>query len=155
MVRIYFEKAEEPLGDSVVRYVAEDFSIELNATRSKSHGGVLVKDIALELDAEGCVVSLGGLCSHHHWEKSDLVLPSYCLRRVRIDLGRNLDLGVYDRIEQSDTWNIVADPKNRILCIGDRAAVGKAACFLPGAIIVLTSNSVVAALWLFDVEGMV
>lgn len=148
-----FERSLRPASSGLFEYRSDEYSIGFRGHSPQSSGGVLINDLALEMNEDGEVVALSGLCPHTLWRDRTLRLPSHIDCRLIIKSDSKPQPGVYRRLNVSDYWPIFVDRENALLCVGDPDTVGEAGCFLPGAVLVLQLGSP-RSLWLFEVAGL-
>lgn len=134
-------------------YRPDEYSIDFVGDNEASFGGVLINDLAFEINKLGEVIFLSGLCPHNRWIYRLLEPPIGRDGRLLIENGSSLTRGVYHRVNDDRDWPVYVDPTNKTLCIGNPESEGKPCSFLPGATIVLEASGP-SALWFPRLRGI-
>lgn len=127
-------------------YRVDDYSFDTVCRSEEGEASLLVNDVHLELDGEGRVLFVWGLCPYSSWGALLQYVPRSRPGRLRV-LGSELQPGTSKRLNANDRWLVAADGRSGWICLGDAAVAGDAVEFAPGAVAVLVRGSL-EALWL-------
>ena len=113
-----------------------------------SFTSLLVNDVHIEVDEDGCALSVWGLCPHPSWIPHALSPPPARESGLKAKGAAALVPGVGIRLNPRHRWSVFVDRASGWLCLGDHdAPVVDAYRFAPGAVAVLRDGHLVA-LWL-------
>ena len=115
----------------------------------RPEGGItslLINDVQIEIDENGCLMYVWGLCPHDSWITTTFDPPEAELGRLRYATG-SLVPGVSKRLNAVKRWPVGYDTSSQWLCIGDASVRGETIAFAPDSIAALTAGDLVA-LWL-------
>ncbi|WKD51051.1 hypothetical protein [Microbulbifer spongiae] len=134
-------------------YVADEFSINYEGSKTATCGGILFGDISVEVDANGCLLYASGLCPSSLWKSRILKVPEHSFSKVIVSVDGGFTDGVYHRYDEKQRWTISVDKKNKVLCIGNPDAEGQSVCISPGLVLTIF-NGQPLALWFYDLRGL-
>lgn len=138
-----------PVGGTLI-YRQDEYALATEPNQG-AFTSLLVNDVHIELDEEGCALSVWGLCPHPSWIPRTLSPPSARKHRLRVT-GANLVPGVGIRLNPGHYWSVFVDYTCGWLCLGDPDPLaGDAYQFAPEAVAVLKGGHLVA-LWLQPVQ---
>ena len=115
----------------------------------KPEGGIaslLVNDVQIEIDEDGQLIYVWGLCPHESWIPTTLNPPTAKPGRLRFVNGEIVP-GISKRLNADKRWAVGYDASSKWLCIGDQSARGEPIAFAPGAIATLRDGEL-TGLWL-------
>lgn len=131
-------------GRLVYRRSEHSFDVEPRPERGVT--SLLVNDIQIEIDPDGRLIYVWGLCPKESWRPATLDTPIVKPGRLQY-VGGEVVPGVSKRLNAGQRWAVNHDPSSQWLCIGDKSANGEKIAFAPGATAVLKEDELVA-LWL-------
>lgn len=135
----------EPLsGRLFYRDSEQSFDVEPHPTQGVA--SLLVNDIQIEIDEDGYLLYVWGLCPRKSWKTTSLIAPVAEPGRL-LYAGSSVIAGVSRRLNEQARWAVLHDPISQLFCIGDPVTNNEGIIFAPGATAVLSSNELVA-LWL-------
>ena len=127
-------------------YRRSEHSLDVKPRPNKGIASLLVNDIQIEIDEDGRLIYVWGLCPHESWTAGKVDPTEAALGRL-LYVGNTIVPGVSKRLNADSRWSILHDPSNRWLCVGDQSSKGERIAFAPGAVAAL-SNGEITALWL-------
>jgi hypothetical protein len=133
-------------------YRRSEHSLDVEPRPERGAASLLVNDVQIEIDEDGRLIYVWGLCPHESWKPSTLDVPASKPGRLQY-VGGEVVPGVSKRLNAGQRWNTSHDSSSQWLCIGDESAHGEMIAFAPGAVAVLKEAELVA-LWVHpDVRG--
>jgi hypothetical protein len=137
-------------GRLVYRRFEHSFDVEPRPERGVA--SLLVNDVQIEIDEDGRLIYVWGLCPHESWKAATLDAPAAKPGRLQYVDGEVVP-GVSKRLNAGKRWAVGYDSSSQWLCIGAESAHGEMIAFAPGAVAVLGKDELVA-LWLHpDARG--
>jgi hypothetical protein len=127
-------------------YLRSERSLDVEPPPERGVASLLINDVQIEIDEDGRLVCVSGLCPHESWAPARLDPPSAKVGGLQYVNGTVIP-GVSKRLNTDNRWPARFDPSSGWLCIGDASVQTEAVAFAPGAIAVLTDDEL-AALWL-------
>mgnify|MGYP000137796132 CR=1 FL=1 len=131
-------------GRLVYRRSEHSFDVEPRPERGVT--SLLVNDVQIEIDEDGRLIYVWGLCPQESWRAARLDIPTEKPGRLQY-VGGEVVPGVSKRLNAGKRWTVGHDSSSQWLCIGDASAHGEKITFAPGATAVLKEDELVA-LWL-------
>lgn len=107
---------------------------------------MLVNDLQLEVDHDGRVLYVWGLCPQESWMAGKVERPTAKPGVLRY-VGGTIVPGVSKQLNQQGRWPMVHDRANALICVGSGSSLGELIAFAPGVIAALQDNQL-TALWL-------
>ena len=141
--------APQPKGDLV--YYSDEFSLDTRNRKDCGFTSILVNDVQLEINEDGIVCAVWGMCPHIVWKESSVALPRYkpgALLALLLD--GELCPGVSLRINSPESrWAIEHDSKTGWIALSseNETISVEAVEFLPNCIAALHEKRLVC-LWL-------
>lgn len=133
-------------GDLV--YYSDEFSLDTRNRKDCGITSILVNDVQLEINEDGIVCAVWGMCPHTVWKEDSISLPRYKPGALLLD--EELCPGVSLRLNKPESsWAIRHDSKFGwiVLSPGDEKTFVEAVEFLPNCIAALHEKRLVC-LWL-------
>lgn len=127
-------------------YRRSEHSLDVEPRPGRGVTSLLVNDVQIEIDEDGRLLYVWGLCPHESWSPVTLNVPAAIPGRLQY-IGGEVVPGVSKRLNTDKRWVIGHDPSSHWLCIGDESARGEVIAFAPGAVAVLREEEL-EALWL-------
>jgi hypothetical protein len=127
-------------------YRRSEYSFDVEPRPEQGGASLLINDVQLEINEDGHLIYVWGLCPHESWAPATLDPPSSKAGRLQYVNGTVIP-GVSKRLNAGERWPVSFDPSSGWLCIGSTFVQAEAVAFAPGAIAVLIEDEV-AALWL-------
>ncbi|WP_428309891.1 hypothetical protein [Hydrocarboniphaga sp.] len=131
-------------GRLVYRRSERSFDVEPQPERGVT--SLLVNDVQIEIDEDGRLIYVWGLCPHESWTAVRLDPPTAKPGRLQY-VGGEVVPGVSKRLNADKRWAVGHDTSSQWLCIGDQTVHGEVIAFAPGAVAVLREGKL-GALWL-------
>ena len=150
MTNTRFAKASEWTCDGhelIYREAEHSFDV---VPRTRVGGwSILVNDLNLELDSEGEVQFVWGLCARTTWLPTRRVPPGAERRRLRVSSGTPESPGISRRLSGEERWPIHVSMDEKWVVLGhDQEQDCTGVEFAPGMIAALDSEGQLRALWL-------
>ncbi len=127
-------------------YRRSERSLDLEPRPVKGVTSLLVNDVQIEVDEDGRLLYVWGLCPHESWATARLDAPTMKPGRLQFVNGP-LTPGVSKRLNQHGRWSVIYDEASKWLCIGDASVKAEMIEFAPGALAMLNDGEL-TALWL-------
>ena len=127
-------------------YRRSEYSLDVEPHPMVGGASLLINDVQIEIDEDGHLIFVYGLCPHQSWAPATLHPPSAKVGCLQYTNGA-VTPGVSRRLNAGERWAVAFDPSSGWLCIGSTSVQGEAVAFAPGAIAMLIEAEV-AALWL-------
>jgi hypothetical protein len=127
-------------------YRRSEHSLDVEPHPEGGVASLLVNDVQIEIDDDGRLLYVWGLCPHESWKPASLDAPSATPGRLQYVDEEEVIPGVSTRLNRT-RWPVAYDSASHWLCIGDESARGETIAFAPYAIAVLKEDELVA-LWL-------
>jgi hypothetical protein len=145
MIRFAVE-SQMPLRGTLV-YREDEYSFDTEPRSENGVASLLLNDVQLEVDEEGRVLYVWGLCAHTAWAETDTEAPPAQPGVLRA-AGITLAAGISKRINNNDPWPATVNRRGRWVCLGDpEIRTGQCVSFAPGSRAVLLDGEI-KALWL-------
>lgn len=127
-------------------YRPDEHGLDVEPRPEQGVASLLVNDVQIEIDEDGNLIYVWGLCSHDSWRSARLDPPTAVPGRLRY-VGAEVVPGISRRLNADRHWLVSYDPSSRWLCVGDESIGGEAVEFGPDSVAVLNEAQLVA-LWL-------
>lgn len=127
-------------------YRRSDHSFDVEPMPAKGVASLLINDIQIEVDEDGSLIYVWGLCPQESWATGRVDPPETSSGRLHY-VGGAVVPGISKRLNAGNRWSILHDPSSRWLCVGDQSSKGERVAFAPGAVAALTDGQI-TALWL-------
>jgi hypothetical protein len=135
--------------DGELAYIPEHYSIKYETQNDEGISSLLLNDLQLEIDTEGQVLWVYGLCPHTTWHNTLLEPPLFEPGSLFVETGDTIVPGISIRINKSKRWEVYADKNKGWLRIGESEnnKTTIAVEFAKNCIAVIYENSL-DAIWL-------
>jgi hypothetical protein len=130
-----------------VVYSRAELSFDLEPDFPRGIASILFNDINLEIDSQGKVVSIWGLCPYQTWVPGVLKLPASEKAVLRVVNDFSPKQGVSVRIDRI-IHPIIFDRKIGFICIYAESNPVRHLEIFDGAIVALTWSGKLSAVWL-------
>ena len=127
-------------------YRPDEHSLDVEPRPEQGVSSLLVNDVQIEVDGDGNLIYVWGVCSHDSWKPARLDPPAATHGRLRY-VGAEVVPGISRRLNASGSWLVSYDSSSKWLCVGDESISGEAVAFGPDSVAVLIGGQLVA-LWL-------
>ena len=107
---------------------------------------MVVNDVQLEVDDNGYMLCVSGLCAPAAWQETLVVPPPASRRIVRVEAGAWVP-GVSKRLTKAHEWPVFVNYRVGSVCIGNVDARSEAFEFASGCVAVISGEALLA-LWL-------
>jgi len=147
MVMFSFQKPQKDQNFSLV-YRAEDYSFDIEPLEGTGDASIMINDLQLEIDYEGKIMYVWGLCPLVKYEKTNEFPSAYQIGRLVAVLDTPPTLGVSYRLNENHRWPIYINKKKGWVCLGNPKI--KDMClieFAPSCIATMDKEELVAV-WL-------
>ena len=129
-------------------YRTEDFSFDIEPNPGGGFASLLVNDLQLEMDQNGAVFSVWGLCPHTSWVAAKLTPPATRRATVKpFEFGDEFVAGVGTRLV-ARRLPVQADSVSGWVRIGAEASSQTCVELLGGVLLEITEDGEFASLWL-------
>jgi hypothetical protein len=135
----------QPVSGQLV-YRRSEYSFDVEPHPAGGVASLLVNDVQIEIDADGRLLYVWGLCPHVSWKVASFATPAASPGQLLYIEGKVVP-GVSMRLNGGNRWAAGYDSSSQWLCIGDASSRQEGVAFAPGAVAVLSGNGIVA-LWL-------
>ena len=137
------------VANRAVVYRREEFSLDTVPSSLSAFTSILIDDISLEVDDQGKLVSIWGLCPHTRWKQIQLTPPTAREGELRALPSSALTQGVAVRLtEVGKHLDILFDNNSGWLKISNLPGPVEAVRVLRNAIIQLNANAEISSLWI-------
>jgi hypothetical protein len=126
-------------------YRRSEHSLDVEPRPRRGVASLLVNDVQIEIDEDGRLIYVWGLCPHESWKAATLEAPEAEHGLLQY-VGEEVVPGVSMRLNRT-RWAVAHDSSSHWLCIGDDSARGESIAFAPDAVAVLSGDELVA-LWI-------
>lgn len=136
------------LSKGALVYYSDEFSLETRNQKECGVTSILVNDVQLEINENGIVCAVWGMCPHTVWKECSILLPRY--KQGALLLDEELCPGVSLRTNSSESrWSVKHDSKTGwiALCSENDITTIDVVEFLPNCIAALHKSKLVC-LWL-------
>jgi hypothetical protein len=113
----------------------------------------LLDDLNLEVDNDGRIVSVWGMCPHTRWQSASLTVPEASFGEVFVVPDAPLSRGVSVRVNREKYLPVQVDDASGWVRVGGQETPVTAVKLLPGVIFELTEQGQISALWLRPQQG--
>lgn len=152
---VKFEVAEDGrLQNGSVIYRDHDFSFDVEPAPIRGFSSFLVNDLSLEVDEEGNLLSVWGLCPHPRWQQGIVQPPKATTGAIRIRANSPLSRGISTSLTGESRWPIVYDSESGWLAIGDPQDAEVFVSFVDGAVLGINGGNDLKSLWLRVRKGL-
>lgn len=141
------KKSKTDLKYSLV-YREEDYSFDIEPLICNGYTSIMINDLQLEIDDEGKIVYVWGLCPLIKYQETDMVPKNYESANLVALLNKSPIPGISYRLNENERWPIYINKQKGWVCIGNPDSIGeKNIEFLHDCIAVLEKQEIVA-IWL-------
>lgn len=126
-------------------YRRSEYSLDVEPKPTRGVASLLVNDIQIEIDEDGRLIFVWGLCPQESWASAIVKPPQSAFGRLHYEGG--VVPGVSVRLNAGKPWMAFHDPVSRWLCVGDQSSEGEPVAFAPGAVAMINRGEI-KALWL-------
>jgi len=153
-VRFQVAATTDQISNAVLVYRADEYSFDVEPLPCGGFTSALINDVSLELDRDGRVISIWGLCPYSRWKIADLSPPHAEFGNVFAVSDTPLRPGVSVRVNESGYWPVLVDPSSGWVRMGSEvkaereAASNSSVKIIPGVIVEITRDGEFFALWL-------
>lgn len=129
-------------------YREEDYSFDIEPHDGSGFTSIMINDLQLEIDDEGKIIYVWGLCPLIKYEETNEAPKSYESTSLVALLDKSPIPGVSYRLNEKERWPIYINKKKGWVCIGNPKINGKQMIeFVPNCIATL-ENQEITAIWL-------
>lgn len=134
-----------PVGNLVYR--ADDYAFDYEPV-PPGFTSMLINTLSLEVNRDGLIVSVWGMCPHTSWKLTPLKPPAADSGGVIVGSDRPFHRGVSLQVNENGPWPVYADVESGWVQVASGRAAKRAVNVLPGVILEITGQDDIAALWL-------
>jgi hypothetical protein len=135
-----------PILQATLVYRSKDQAFDVEPKLPGGGASLLVNDVQLELDEDGRVLYVWGLCSQALWDEQAVEPPQARTATLFAERPEDLSPGMSVRLNK-EPWPVAADRRSGWIRIGESSATDEAVEFAPGMIAALLDGHLVG-LWL-------
>lgn len=129
-------------------YREEDYSFDVEPHDGTGFTSIMINDLQLEIDEEGRIIYIWGLCPLIKYEQTNEFPKNYISKNLVVILDKPPIPGISYRLNERERWQIYINKKKGWICIGNPKINGKQMIeFVPNCIAVL-ENQEITAIWL-------
>ncbi len=129
-------------------YRPEDYSFDVEPLDGTGDTSIMINDLQLEIDYEGKIMYVWGLCPLIKYEEIDEFPLKYKAGSLVALLDKPPVLGISYRLNEKERWPIYINKKKGWVCIGNPKINGKEMIeFIPNCIATLEDQEIIA-IWL-------
>jgi hypothetical protein len=129
-------------------YREEDYSFDIEPHDGSGFTSIMINDLQLEIDDEGKIIYVWGLCPLIKYEETNETPKSYEPNSLVALLDKPPIPGISYRLNEKERWPIYINKKKGWVCIGNPEINGKQMIeFIPNCIATL-ENQEITAIWL-------
>lgn len=129
-------------------YREEDYSFDVEPLNSSGFTSIMINDLQLEIDDEGKIIYVWGLCPLIHYQETDEGPKNYESANLIALLDKPPIPGISYRLNEKERWPIYINKKKGWVCVGNPKNFGEQRIeFIPDCVAVLENQEIVA-IWL-------
>ena len=129
-------------------YREEDFSFDIEPHDGSGFTSIMINDLQLEIDDEGKVIYVWGLCPLIKYEETNEIPKNYESTGLVALLDKPPIPGISYRLNEKERWPIYINKKKGWVCIGNPKINGKQMIeFVPNCVAALEDQEI-TAIWL-------
>lgn len=129
-------------------YRSEDYSFDVEPLEGSGFTSILINDLQLEVDEEGKIIYVWGLCPLIKCKETEEFPQEYKANSLIALLDKATIPGISHRLNKDGRWPIYINKKKGWVCIGNPKVQNKQLIeFLPRCIAVMVGQEIVA-IWL-------
>lgn len=129
-------------------YREEDYSFDIEPHDGSGFTSIMINDLQLEIDDEGKIVYVWGLCPLIKYEETNETPESYESKSLVALLDKPPIPGISYRLNEKERWPIYINKKKGWVCIGNPKINGKQMIeFVPNCVAALEDQEI-TAIWL-------
>ncbi len=141
------QKSETTPNFSLV-YREEDYSFDIEPHDGSGFTSIMINDLLLEIDDEGKIIYVWGLCPLIEYEETNGIPKNYESNSLVALLDKPPIPGISYRINEKERWLIYINKKKGWVCIGNPKVLGEQSIeFVPNCVAVLDKQEIVS-IWL-------
>ncbi|MGC1877911.1 MAG: hypothetical protein WA347_05260 [Rhabdochlamydiaceae bacterium] len=146
-MKFLIQKSEITQKFSLV-YREEDYSFDIEPHDESGFTSIMVNDLQLEIDDEGKIIYVWGLCPLIKYEETNETPENYESNSLVALLGKPPIPGISYRLNEKERWPIYINKKKGWVCVGNPKINGKQMIeFVPNCIATLQDQEI-TAIWL-------
>jgi|GEM_PF-644371 len=129
-------------------YRDEDYSFDIEPLDGTGDTSIMINDLQLEIDYEGRIMYVWGLCPLIEHEETEEVPTKYKMGSLVAQLNKPPILGISYRLNEDYRWPIYINRKEGWICIGNPKTENENLIeFAPNCIATLNNKEIIAV-WL-------
>lgn len=146
-MKFLIQKSETTQTFSLV-YREEDYSFDIEPHDDSGFTSIMINDLQLEIDDEGKIIYVWGLCPLIKYEDTRETPERYESNSLFALLDKPPIPGISYRLNEKERWPIYINKKKGWVCIGDPKINGKQLIeFVPNCVATLEDQEI-TAIWL-------
>jgi hypothetical protein len=146
-MKFLIQKSETAQTFSLV-YREEDYSFDIEPHEGTGFTSIMVNDLQLEIDDEGKIIYVWGLCPLIKYEETNEIPERYESNSLIALLDKPPVPGISYRLNEKERWPIYINKKKGWVCIGNPKINGKQMIeFVPNCVATLEDQEI-TAIWL-------
>lgn len=141
-VRFRVAESSDQIPDAGLVYRADEYSFDVEPVPCGGFTSALINYVSLELDRDGRVIYIWGLCPYPGWKVADLSPPQAEFGKVFAVSDTPLERGVSVSVNESGYWPVLVDPSSGWVRLGsevkgERETAAKASVKIMHGVIVI------------------
>lgn len=140
--------------NGAVVYRDNEFSFDVEPVPTRGLTSFLLNDLSLEVDKDGNLISIWGLCPYPAWRRGEIQLPNPIRAAVKIRTDLPILGGISISLNHGDRWPILYDKESGWILIRKSRKGDVFVEFLAGAILGISTDGELNSLWLKAKENL-
>jgi len=146
-MKFLIQEPQEGQNFSLV-YRPDDYSFDVDPLDGSGDSSIMINDLQLEIDHEGKIMYVWGLCPLIYYEETDEAPRGYKTHSLVALLDKPPVLGISYRLNEEGRWPIYTNKKKGWVCLGNPKTKDKQLIeFAPNCIAAMDGQELVAV-WL-------
>lgn len=146
-MKFLIKEPQEDQNFSLV-YRAEDYSFDVEPLNGSGDTSIMINDLQLEIDYEGKIMYVWGLCPLIEHKETDEVPKNYEFNSLVALLDKPAIPGISYRLNEKGRWPIYINKKKGWVCLGNPEVKSKQLIeFAPNCIATMDGQDLIAV-WL-------
>jgi hypothetical protein len=133
-------------------YRAEDYSFDVEPLDGSGDTSIMINDLQLEIDHEGRILYVWGLCPLIEYQETDEIPQKYKVYSLVALLDKPPVPGISYRLNEESRWPVYINKKKGWVCLGDPKTKNKELIeFAPNCVATMDEQELIA-IWLHPKE---
>lgn len=151
LMKFLIQEPQEDQNFSLV-YRTEDYSFDVEPLDGSGDTSIMINDLQLEIDHEGKIMYVWGLCPLIEYKETDEAPKRYKTHSLVALLDKPPSLGISYRLNEDCRWPIYINKKKEWVCLGNSKIKDEQLIeFAPNCIATMDGQELIA-IWLHPKE---